>query len=124
MRPPDRQFPTVAQDGSFVVRVSFEASPGEPLETVRDWLTAFMKDQSDGHAVGEIGSSRPFAAYFSAPPQADLGPGGECTLLLRGVSGEGEGRFWKDWYVHISRELLARFPGLSNIARVESLQSA
>ena len=124
MRPPDRQFPKVEPDGSFVVRVSFESSPGEPIETVRDWLTAWMKDQSDGHALGEIGSSRPFAAYFSAPPQAELGSGGELTLLLRGLSDEGEGRFWKDWYVHICRELLARFPGLSGVARIESLQSA
>jgi hypothetical protein len=124
MRPPERQFPEVEPDGSFVVRVSFESSPGEPIKTVRDWLTAWMKDQSDGHALGEIGSSRPFAAYFSAPPQAELGSGGELTLLLRGLSDAGEGRFWKDWYVHISRELITRFPRLRGVARIESLQSA
>lgn len=124
MRPPKRQFPTVAPDGSFVVRVSFESSPGEPIENVRDWLVAWMKDQSDGHGIGEFGSSRPFAAYFSAPPQAELGSLGELTLLLRGVSDEGDGRFWKDWYVHISRALLARFPGLRGVERIVSLQSA
>ena len=75
MRPPERHFPKAEPDGSFVVRVSFESPPGEPIETVRDWLIAWMNDQSDGHALGEIGSSRPFAAYFTAPPHADLGSG-------------------------------------------------
>lgn len=121
MRPPERQFPTVAPDGSFVVRASFQSLPGEPIESVRVWLGTWMEANSDGQ---KIGSHHPFAAYFSAPPQAELNSAGELTLVLRGVSDEGEKRFWKDWFVRICRDLLARFPGVGSVTRMESMPTA
>jgi hypothetical protein len=121
MRPPDRQFPRVAPDGSFVVRASFQSSPGEPIEDVREWLAAWIKDHWDGHSIGAHG---PFAAYFSAPPQAELNSAGDLTLVLQGVSDEGEKRFWKDWFVRICRDLLVRLPGASSVTRLESMPPA
>lgn len=121
MRPPDRQFPGVAPDGSFVVRAAFQSSPGEPIENVREWLNAWTKDHEDGHAIG---SPHPFSGYFSAPPQAELTPSGEFTLVLRGVSDEGEKRFWKDWFVRICRDLLGRFPEAGSVTRMDSMTTA
>ena len=121
MRPPEQQFPTVAPDGSFVVRASFQSLPGEPIESVREWLDTWMKAHSDGQ---RIGSHHPFDAYFNAPPQAELNSAGELTLVLRGVSDEGEKRFWKDWFVRICRDLLARFPGAGSVTRMESMPTA
>jgi hypothetical protein len=118
---PDRRFPTVAADGSFVVRVNFQSSPGEPIENVREWLDTWIKDHWNGHAIG---APQPFAAYFSAAPQAELNSAGELILVLRGVSNEGEKRFWKDWFVRICRELLARFPGAGSVTRMESMETA
>ncbi len=119
MRPPDRQFPRVAQDGSFVVRASFQSPPGEPIENVREWLDAWMQDHGDGHSMG---ASHPFAAYFNAPPQAELNPAGELTLVLRVVSDEGEKRLWKDWFIRICHDLLARFPGAGSVTLMESMR--
>lgn len=69
MPPPDRQFPRVAPDGSFVVRASFQSWPGEPIENVRQWLDGWIKNHWDGHAIG---AAHPFSAYFSASPQVEL----------------------------------------------------
>ena len=121
MRPPERQFPRVAPDGSFVVRASFQSLPGEPIEIVREWLDTWMEAHSGGQ---KIGSHQPFAAYFSAPPQVELNSAGELTLVLRGVSDEVEKRFWKDWFVRICRDLLARFPGAGSLTRMESMPTA
>lgn len=121
MRPPDQQCPRVAPDGSFVVRASFQSSPGEPIENVREWLDVWIKHHWDGHAIG---AAHPFSAYFSAPPQAELNPAGELTLVLSGMSDEGEKRFWKDWFVRICRDLLARFPGAGSVTRMESVRPA
>jgi hypothetical protein len=71
-----------------------------------------------------MGAHRPFAEYFSAPPQAELNSSGELTLVLRGVSDEGEKRFWKDWFVRICRDLLARFPGAGSVTHMESMRTA
>jgi hypothetical protein len=121
MRQPERQFPRVAPDGSFVVRASFESLPGEPIESVREWLGTWMEAHWDGQ---KIGAHHPFAAYFSAPPQAELNSAGELTLVLRGVSDDGEKRLWKDWFVRICRDLLARFPGAGSVTRMESMPTA
>jgi len=121
MRPPERRFPKVAADGSFIIRVIFASSPGEPTENVQDWLAAYIGDDSEWHASGP---SRPFASYFSAPPKAELGTAGELTLLLHGVSDEAEKRFWKDWYARLCLDLLKRFPEAGEVARVENAQAA
>jgi hypothetical protein len=120
MSPPDPQFPPVGPDGSFVVRVTFQSSPGEALETVREWLDVWMKEHWDGHAIG---AQHPFTVCFSAPPQVELNSAGELTLVLR-VSDEGEKRVWKDWFIRICHDLLARFPGAGSATRMESMRSA
>ena len=121
MRPPGRKFPTVAADGTFAVRVIFASSPGAPIQAVRDWLAAWIGANSDWHAFG---SPRPFDAYFTAPPEADLGSTGELTVLLRGAGDEGEKRFWKDWYVRLSGALLSEFPAAGTVVRVVNVQAA
>jgi hypothetical protein len=121
MRPPERQFPKAAPDGSFVVRANFQSLPSEPIENVREWLDMWMEAHRDGQ---EIGAHQPFAAHFSAPPQAELNSAGELTLVMRGVSDEGEKRFWKDWCVRICSDLVARFPGAGSVTRMESMPTA
>jgi hypothetical protein len=40
------------------------------------------------------------------------------------VSDEGEKRLWKDWFIRICSDLLARFPGAGSVTRMESMPTA
>jgi hypothetical protein len=119
MRPPGRRFPKVNGDGTFTVRVYFASPPVEPIATVRSWLATWLSEHPDA-----LGDSKPISCYFTAPPELEAGPAGELTMLLRGVGDEGPLRFWKDWYVRICSELMARYPGVGKVVRVESVPVA
>jgi len=99
-----RRFPKSRSDGSFKIRVRFNAPPAD-LASTQLWVEHWVRTHGEWVFLGK---SHRFDDYFSAPPSVLLGANGELCLIFRGVSPDR--RFWKDWYVRLVGATLEAFP--------------
>src|SRR5215469_12388012 len=106
------RFPKTLVDGTFTVRLRFDATPREGLASIQTWLS----DWATAHSEELIFGFR-FVDLFSSTPVALPGPSGQLWIILRGTSADKTQ--WKDWYVRLVRDALATFPELGTVSGVE-----
>jgi hypothetical protein len=108
-----QRFPKILEDGSFRVRLGFEAAPKKDLATIQRWLTEWAAAIAEQMILGHH-----FSELFDSAPQAALDPSGHLCIVLKGrPSGQ---RLWRDWYVRLVRDTLDAFPDLGNLSVVEN----
>jgi hypothetical protein len=106
------RFPNTLGDGTFTVRLRFEATPGEGLASIQTWLS----DWATAHSEELIFGFR-FLDLFSSAPVAIPGPSGQLWIILRGIAADKTQ--WKDWYARLVRDALDTFPDLGKVSGVE-----
>jgi hypothetical protein len=110
----ERRFPKAGADGSFKVRVRFNAAPEKDIASIQRWVSEWVETHGEWFFLGQ---SHRFADYFADVPRASVDTTGALTLVLAGVSADR--RFWKDWYARLGRDMIEAFPELGGLASVE-----
>ena len=108
-----QRFPKILEDGSFRVRIRFEATPKKDLVTIQRWLTDWAAAIAEQMILGYH-----FSELFGSAPQAAFDSSGHLCIVLKGLpSGQ---RLWRDWYVRLVRDTLNAFPDLGNLSVVDN----
>jgi hypothetical protein len=107
-----RRFPEILGDGTFRVRLQFEAPP-KNMHLLQTWLSDWPQTHDEQTHFGFH-----FSDSFQSAPRAICADSGELWILLSGSPPDIH-HHWRDWYVQLVREVLQAFPELGRLSKVE-----